>query len=59
MRLRNLTSAAIWLTPWGLTRKHPRVWWPGCHRPGHDIVIPVLAQVNNMILTPLNPKVRL
>ncbi|GIL60956.1 hypothetical protein Vafri_15768 [Volvox africanus] len=58
MMIRNLTSKAIWLTPWGLTRKHPRVWWPGCHRPGQDIVIPVLAQANNMIMTPLNPKVK-
>lgn len=57
MRLRNETAQAIWVTPWGLTRKHPRVWWPGCHRPGQDIVIPVLANANGMLMTPLNPKV--
>ncbi len=34
MRLRNVTRNAIWLTAWGLTRKHPKVWWRGCHRPG-------------------------
>jgi hypothetical protein len=34
MRIRNLTANCIWLTAWGLTRKHPHVWWPGCHRPG-------------------------
>lgn len=56
MRLRNETAQAIWVTPWGLTRKHPRVWWPGCHRPGQDIVIPVLANANGMLMTPLNPK---
>ena len=45
MRIRNLTSRCTWLTPWGLTRKLPNVWWPGCHRPGIDIVIPIPAQV--------------
>lgn len=34
MRIRNVTAAATWITAWGLTRKHPKVWWPGCHRPG-------------------------
>lgn len=34
MKIRGMTQKAIWLTAWGLTRKHPRVWWPGCHRPG-------------------------
>ncbi len=57
MRLRNETAQSIWVTPWGLTRKHPHVWWPGCHRPGQDIVIPVLANANGMLMTPLNPKV--
>lgn len=34
MRIRNQTENATWITAWGLTRKHPKVWWPGCHRPG-------------------------
>ncbi len=58
MRIRNATSRAVWITPWGLTRKHPRVWWPGCHRPGQDIVIPIPAQTSSMLATPLNPRVR-
>eukprot|EP00198_Chlamydomonas_reinhardtii_P012877 XP_001702214.1 exostosin-like glycosyltransferase [Chlamydomonas reinhardtii] len=58
MRIRNATSQSVWVTPWGLTRKHPRVWWPGCHRPGLDVVIPIPAQTPNMLMTPLNPKVK-
>ncbi|KAG2488240.1 hypothetical protein HYH03_013231 [Edaphochlamys debaryana] len=58
MRIRNITAQSIWVTPWGLTRKHPRVWWPGCHRPGLDIVIPIPAQTNQMLMTPLNPKIK-
>jgi hypothetical protein len=57
MSIRNLTAQSTWLTAWGLTRKHPRVWWPGCHRPGLDIVIPIPAQTPSMLRTPLNPKV--
>ncbi|KAG1666621.1 hypothetical protein FOA52_005830, partial [Chlamydomonas sp. UWO 241] len=57
MRIRNATSKSIWLTAWGLTQKHPKVWWKGCHRPGLDIVIPIPAQTPNMLRTPLNPKV--
>ena len=34
MRIRNMTERSTWITAWGLTRKHPKVWWPGCHRPG-------------------------
>eukprot|EP00195_Chlamydomonas_chlamydogama_P007154 CAMPEP_0202896838 /NCGR_PEP_ID=MMETSP1392-20130828/5751_1 /ASSEMBLY_ACC=CAM_ASM_000868 /TAXON_ID=225041 /ORGANISM="Chlamydomonas chlamydogama, Strain SAG 11-48b" /LENGTH=484 /DNA_ID=CAMNT_0049582321 /DNA_START=368 /DNA_END=1822 /DNA_ORIENTATION=+ len=56
MRIRNMTANSTWLTAWGLTRKHPRVWWPGCHRPGLDIVIPIPAQTTYMLMTPLNPK---
>ncbi|PNH10148.1 putative glucuronosyltransferase, partial [Tetrabaena socialis] len=57
MRIRAFTDKSVWVTPWGLTRKHPRVWWPGCHRPGLDVVIPIPAQTNGMLLTPLNPKI--
>eukprot|EP00798_Chlamydomonas_sp_ICE-L_P001579 gene1579-32966_t len=56
MNIRNITSKSTWLTAWGLTRKHPRVWWPGCHRPGIDIVIPIPANTHGMLYTPLNPK---
>ncbi|KAG2424819.1 hypothetical protein HXX76_014240 [Chlamydomonas incerta] len=58
MRIRNATARSVWVTPWGLTRKHPRVWWPGCHRPGLDVVIPIPAQTPSMLMTPLNPKVK-
>ena len=34
MRIRGVTANSTWITAWGLTRKHPHVWWPGCHRPG-------------------------
>ncbi|GLC51474.1 hypothetical protein PLESTB_000506400 [Pleodorina starrii] len=47
-----------WLTHWGLYDRHPEYSWEAAHRPGKDIVIPVLIMTQGFHESPLNPAVR-
>ncbi|GFR49303.1 hypothetical protein Agub_g11325 [Astrephomene gubernaculifera] len=41
-----LTRNASWLTHWGLARNHDFAGWLQSHRPGRDIVLPMMLQAS-------------
>ncbi|KXZ55491.1 hypothetical protein GPECTOR_2g1040 [Gonium pectorale] len=40
------TRGASWLTHWGLARPHEFAGWAAAHRPGTDIVLPMVLQAS-------------
>ncbi|KAG2452459.1 hypothetical protein HYH02_002701 [Chlamydomonas schloesseri] len=56
-----LTRNATWLTHWGLARDHEFAGWKAAHRPGRDIVVPLVLQASLLSsyrltrTTPLHP----
>ncbi|KAG2448653.1 hypothetical protein HYH02_006010 [Chlamydomonas schloesseri] len=50
-------SNITWLTHWGIHTYHPIGTWFPAHRPGKDIVIPVMITTPGFQLSPLNPAV--
>ncbi|KAG2424369.1 hypothetical protein HXX76_014578 [Chlamydomonas incerta] len=55
------TANATWLTHWGLARDHEFAGWKAAHRPGRDIVVPLVLQASLLSsyrltrTTPLHP----
>ncbi|EFJ44782.1 acetylglucosaminyltransferase [Volvox carteri f. nagariensis] len=49
-------SNITWLTHWGLHEYHPIAKWYPAHRPGKDIVIPVMIMTQGFHLSPMNPR---
>ncbi|GLI68736.1 hypothetical protein VaNZ11_013227 [Volvox africanus] len=45
-----------WLTHWGLQEYHPISRWEKAHRPGKDIVIPVMIMSQGFHHSPMNPR---
>ncbi len=56
-----LTRNSTWLTHWGLARDHVFADWQASHRPGKDIVLPLLLQQSLLTtyritrMSPLHP----
>ncbi|MEW5302327.1 MAG: hypothetical protein WDW36_005126 [Sanguina aurantia] len=46
--LLDLTDSGIWLTYWGLYQQHPISNWQPAHRPGQDIVLPVMLPTRSV-----------
>ncbi|GFR41319.1 hypothetical protein Agub_g2003 [Astrephomene gubernaculifera] len=56
-QLNDTFSNLTWLTHWGLHTYHPGPKWHPAHRPGKDIVIPVMITTAGFHLSPLNPSI--
>ena len=60
---RDVTAKSVWLTHWGLYKDYPFSGWNEAHRPGLDIVVPILigytsprsAALKHSPLHPLHP----
>ncbi|GIL43551.1 hypothetical protein Vafri_1253 [Volvox africanus] len=57
VRLNSSFSNITWLTHWGIYRYHPVAKWYPAHRPGKDVVIPVMVTTQGLHLSPMNPRV--
>ncbi|GIL72456.1 hypothetical protein Vretimale_4167 [Volvox reticuliferus] len=49
-------SNITWLSHWGLQEYHPVARWDRAHRPGKDIVIPVMIMTQGFHQSPMNPR---
>ncbi|EFJ44781.1 acetylglucosaminyltransferase [Volvox carteri f. nagariensis] len=56
-RLKSAFSNITWLTHWGIYQYHPVAKWYPAHRPGKDVVLPVMVTTQGFHLSPLNPRV--